>query len=103
MRQAVKRLLADAVVSQQLTPIIASHNLRELEDICDHIGLLHQGGIIFERELDSLQSDIHKVQCAFPHLKKPRTLPDWRLSSWNNGAICPFWWYGATALLPRLA
>lgn len=70
MRQAVKRLLADAVVSQQLTPIIASHNLRELEDICDHIGLLHQGGIIFERELDSLQSDIHKVQCAFSALKK---------------------------------
>jgi len=65
MRQAVKRLLADAVVEQQLTPIIASHNLRELEDICDHIGLLHQGGIVFERELDSLQSDIHKVQCAF--------------------------------------
>ena len=70
MRQAVKRLLADAVVSQQLTPIIASHNLRELEDICDHIGLLHQGGIIFERELDSLQSDIHKVQCAFSAPKK---------------------------------
>ncbi len=70
MRQAVKRLLADAVASQQLTPIIASHNLRELEDICDHIGLLHQGGIIFERELDSLQSDIHKVQCAFSAPKK---------------------------------
>lgn len=70
MRQAVKRLLADAVVSQQLTPIIASHNLRELEDICDHIGLLHQGGIIFERELDSLQRDIHKVQCAFSAPKK---------------------------------
>lgn len=70
MRQAVKRLLADAVVSQQLTPIIASHNLRELEDICDHIGLLHQGGIIFERELDNLQSNIHKVQCAFAAPKK---------------------------------
>lgn len=65
MRQAVKRLLAEAVVDQQLTPVIASHNLRELEDICDHIGLLHQGGVIFERELDHLQSNIHKVQCAF--------------------------------------
>ena len=71
MRQAVKRLLADAVVEHQLTPIIASHNLRELEDICDHIGLLHQGGVIFERELASLQSDIHKVQCAFAEPKKP--------------------------------
>ena len=65
MRQAVKRLLADAVAEHQMTPIIASHNLRELEDICDHIGLLHQGGVIFERELDYLQSNIHKVQCAF--------------------------------------
>ena len=65
MRQAVKRLLADAVLEYQMTPIIASHNLRELEDICDHIGLLHQGGVVFERELDHLQSNIHKVQCAF--------------------------------------
>lgn len=69
MWQAVKRLLADAVVEQQLTPIIASHNLRELEDICDHIGLLHQGGIVFERELDGLQSNIQKVQCAFSTAK----------------------------------
>lgn len=65
MRQAVKRLLADAVMERQMTPIIASHNLRELEDICDHIGLLHQGGVIFERDMDHLQSHIHKVQCAF--------------------------------------
>ena len=65
MRQAVKRLLAEAVIEREMTPIIASHNLRELEDICDHIGLLHQGGIVFERELDDLQLNIHKVQCAF--------------------------------------
>ena len=69
MRQAVKRLLADAVGEHQMTPIIASHNLRELEDICAHIGLLHQGGVIFERELDHLQSNIHKVQCAFTNPK----------------------------------
>lgn len=76
MRQAVKRLLADAVIEYQLTPIIASHNLRELEDICDHIGLLHQGGVIFERELDRLQSDIHKVQCAFAAPKTPEDFAD---------------------------
>ncbi len=69
MRQAVKRILADLVAEEELTPVIASHNLRELEDICDHIGLLHQGGVIFERELDSLSQGIQKVQCAFakPH------------------------------------
>ncbi len=65
MRQTVKRLLAYAVLDNQMTPIIASHNLRELEDICDHIGLLHQGGVVFDRDLSSLQGDIYKVQCAF--------------------------------------
>ena len=69
MRQAVKRILADAVLDYQMTPIIASHNLRELEDICDHIGLLHQGGIVFEREMDDLRLNIHKVQCAFAEAK----------------------------------
>ena len=69
MRQTVKRLLAYAVVEHQMTPIIASHNLRELEDICDHIGLLHQGGVVFDKDLSSLQGDIHKVQCAFSSAK----------------------------------
>ncbi len=65
MRQLVKRILADAVAEHGLTPIIASHNLRELEDICDHIGLLHKGGILFESEIDSLKENIHTVQAVF--------------------------------------
>ncbi len=65
MRQLVKRILADAVAEQGLTAIIASHNLRELEDICDHIGLLHKGGILFESEIDSLKENIHTVQAVF--------------------------------------
>lgn len=66
MRQLVKRLLAEDVAERKLTPVIASHNLRELEDICDHIGLLHKGGILFEREIDDLKLNIHKVQAVFP-------------------------------------
>ena len=65
MRQLVKRILADAVAEQGLTAIIASHNLRELEDICDHIGLLHKGGILFESEIDTLKENIHTVQAVF--------------------------------------
>lgn len=76
MRQTVKRLLAYAVVERQMTPIIASHNLRELEDICDHIGLLHQGGVVFDRDLNSLQGDIHKVQCAFSTAKTREAFAD---------------------------
>lgn len=67
MRQLVKRILADAVAEHGLTAIIASHNLRELEDICDHIGLLHKGGILFESEIDSLKENIHTVQAVFSH------------------------------------
>lgn len=69
MRQAVKKLLAEAVVERNLTPIIASHNLRELEDICDHVGLLHEGGIVFNQEVDNLRLGTHKIQCAFKEAK----------------------------------
>ena len=65
IRQAVKSLFAADVAERNLTPIIASHNLRELEDICDHIGLLHKGGIFFTRDLDDMKLDIHKIQAIF--------------------------------------
>ena len=44
---------------------ISSHNLRELEDICDHVGLLHRGGILFSRDLDEMKLGMYKVQCIF--------------------------------------
>jgi ABC-2 type transport system ATP-binding protein len=64
MRQAVKSLFANDMAERNLTPIIASHNLRELEDICDHVGLLHRGGILLSRDLDDMKFNIHKVQCV---------------------------------------
>ena len=48
-----------------LTPVITSHNLREIEDICDHVGLLHQGGILLSEDMEALKSSILKVQCVF--------------------------------------
>jgi len=65
MRQYVKKLLATDTAEYSTTTIIASHNLRELEDICDHVGILHRGGILLERDLDDLKLDIHNFQCAF--------------------------------------
>jgi len=65
MRQTVKALFIQEIESRGLTPIIASHNLRELEDICDHVGLLHKGGILFSRDLDEMKLGIHKLQCVF--------------------------------------
>ena len=62
VRQAVKSLFAEDVAERGMTPVIASHNLRELEDICDHVGLLHRGGILFSRDLDDMKLGIHKLQ-----------------------------------------
>lgn len=64
-RQAVKSLFAADMEDRGLVPVIASHNLRELEDICDHIGLLHQGGILLSKDLDEMKLGIHKLQCVF--------------------------------------
>lgn len=65
VRQTVKGLFAEDVESRGLTPVIASHNLRELEDICDHVGLLHRGGILFSRDLDEMKLGMFKMQCIF--------------------------------------
>ncbi|MGO5053657.1 ABC transporter ATP-binding protein [Lachnospiraceae bacterium LCP25S3_G4] len=65
MRQGMKRLFVTEMDSRGLTPIIASHNLRELEDICDHIGLLHQGGILLSKDLADIKTNIHKIQCVY--------------------------------------
>lgn len=65
MRQAVKSLFAKEISERGLTPIIASHNLRELEDICDHVGILHKGGILLSKDLFDMKLSIHKIQCVF--------------------------------------
>ncbi|MBO4750568.1 MAG: ABC transporter ATP-binding protein [Lachnospiraceae bacterium] len=64
IRQAIKSLFIKEMADRGMTPIIASHNLRELEDICDHVGLLHEGGILFSKDLDSMKLGIFKLQCV---------------------------------------
>ena len=64
MRQAAKSILAYEVTEREFTPVIASHNLRELEDICDHVGLLHKGGVLLSREVEDMKLHIHKIQCV---------------------------------------
>ena len=65
MRQKVKNLIIQDVADKEMTILISSHNLRELEDICDHIGILHKGNLILEKDLDELKADVHKIQVAF--------------------------------------
>ncbi|MDR5658438.1 ABC transporter ATP-binding protein [Serpentinicella sp. ANB-PHB4] len=76
MRQKVKNLLFQDVAERSLTIIISSHNLRELEDLCDHVGILHQGKMIVEKDMDDLKKDVHKVQVAFKEEVKPQALEE---------------------------
>ena len=62
MRIIVKRMIVDAMLDRNLTTIISSHNLKEINEVCDTVALLHQGKIVFSRELDSVKSSIHKLQ-----------------------------------------
>ncbi len=66
MRKKVWNLVVQDVAERQMTVLVSSHNLRELEDICDTVGILHKGHMLLEKELDDLKGDIHKFQVAFP-------------------------------------
>lgn len=65
MRRVLANIIIDGVERDGLTAIIASHNLRELEDIVDHIALIHNGNILFNGQSEQLKDKIHKIQVAF--------------------------------------
>lgn len=74
VRQGVKSLFAAEIMSREFSPILASHNLRELEDICDHVGLLHKGGMLLSKDLEDMKFHIHKIQCVFTDKKQEDAL-----------------------------
>ncbi len=74
MRQAVKGLIGEEIVDRAFTPVIASHNLRELEDICDTVGLLHEGGVLLSKDLTEMKMHIHKIQCVITDPEKEAAL-----------------------------
>ena len=63
-RQVWSALLAD-VAENGTTVLVSSHNLRELEDVCDHVGIMNHGRMLVERSLSALQDNIVKIQLAF--------------------------------------
>ncbi len=71
-RQVWSLLMADAA-EHGITVLVSSHNLRELEDVCDHVGILSRGALLLERSLSDLQENIAKVQLALPD---GHTLPE---------------------------
>ena len=65
IRKLVWKFIVEDVAEREMTVLVSSHNLREMEGICDSIGILNKGRMIIERDLDELKSDIHKIQVAF--------------------------------------
>ena len=64
MRRQVWSLLLSDVAERGSTVLVSSHNLRELEDVCDHVGIMNRGKMLLERSLSQLQDNMVKVQLA---------------------------------------
>lgn len=65
IRRLVKQLIINDVSDRGMSVIIASHNMRELEDICDHIAFLHRGNLVVEDDVDEIKTQVHKFHAAF--------------------------------------
>ena len=72
MRRQVWSLLMGDVAQRGTTVLVSSHNLRELEDVCDHVGILSHGKVLLERSLTDLQDNVVKLQVAFPQPEPPQ-------------------------------
>ena len=66
MRRQVWSLLLGDVAERGTTVLVSSHNLRELEDVCDHVGIMNQGKVLLERSLSELQDTTVKLQVVYP-------------------------------------
>lgn len=65
MRRQIWGILMSDVAEHGTTVLVSSHNLRELEDVCDHVGIMNEGKILIEKSLSDLQGSVTKVQVAF--------------------------------------
>ena len=74
MRRQVWQVLLDDVAARGTTVLLSSHNLRELEDVCDHVGIMDRGKVLLERTLSDLQDTTVKIQVAYKTAEEP-TLP----------------------------
>ena len=65
MRRQVWSLVMGDVAERDTTVLVSSHNLRELEDVCDHVGIMNKGKVLLERSLAQLQDNMVKMQVVF--------------------------------------
>lgn len=93
MRNLVKKVIYNDVLERGTTTIITSHSLRELEDTCDQLALLHKGGIVFESDIQNLKTSLFKVQTAFSgpfDRSRFETVGIEILSYTQTGSVCSF-------------
>ena len=64
MRRQIWSIIMSEVAEHEMTVLVSSHNLRELEDVCDHVGIMHEGRVRVERSLSDLQGNVSKIQVA---------------------------------------
>ncbi len=76
MRRKVLNIIMQDVDENKTTVMISSHNLRELEDICDHVGILSKGKLVLQRQIDDLKTETHKLQVAFSNGEFPKELEE---------------------------
>lgn len=84
VRKHFKDLLIKQMTKQDTTIVMASHNLRELEDICDNLGLLYKGAILFEGDIDNLKTNIVKVQISLKDKFDRNTFKDFDILSYKK-------------------
>ncbi len=65
MRKQIMNVIISDVAEREMTVLVSSHNLRELEDLCDHVGIIHKGKMVVQKPLDDIKGGIFKVQTAF--------------------------------------
>lgn len=65
MRRQIWSILMSEVSEKKMSVLISSHNLRELEDVCDHIGIMNKGKVLLQHSLEDLQSSVTKIQVVF--------------------------------------
>ena len=71
VRRLILQEIIDDVAEREMTVLVSSHNLKEMDGICDAIGIIKNGRMVIERDLDDLKSDVHKVQLAFAESEFP--------------------------------
>ena len=65
VRRTAWKQIIEGVADREMTVLVSSHNLREMEGYCDHLGIISRGRMVIERDLEDLKTDVHKVQVAF--------------------------------------